>query len=416
VNEILANRIRKSSRKDEELCFVDDHFELDNGEAHSVGFKRTTTEPRGTQALPIHGTDDGECNISDIGGRDDGDDVKTRGDKLSVFTCSEMPDCDLISPTTDVEDLTKSPDDNCSKNSDDVINTTSEVAPVDTTSPDSTPNHATDPDPIHKTNSDSSYTTFANHSANVDHEAGPGSIPDPTYHKPSQPKTDPTDHKPNSDHISDNKTNSNPIFNHKASPVPNHTTNQSASFEERGKNLIHSQSDGLVFQKQRHEDIASSHPPINRTGMRRSLSDLNVRYSFTSSKTRDSVAKTRDSRAMSEPDLLEKNDVLRVDEVFQPNESSGGSDDEEIYRPSELSTFTGPTWTFAKRVEECVRKILNVKNDITQVEKLIREDLCRVLFELLDHGLKKKFWAVSLLSIGSNVWDICQTVSKVNTS
>jgi hypothetical protein len=119
---------------------------------------------------------------------------------------------------------------------------------------------------------------------------------------------------------------------------------------------------------------------------------------------------------MSEPDLLEKNDVLRVDEVFQPNESSGGSDDEEIYRPSELSTFTGPTWTFAKRVEECVRKILNVKNDITQVEKLIREDLCKVLFELLDHGLKKRFWAVSLLSIGSNVWDICQTVSKVNTS
>jgi hypothetical protein len=116
---------------------------------------------------------------------------------------------------------------------------------------------------------------------------------------------------------------------------------------------------------------------------------------------------------MSVPDLLEKDDDLRVPDVFPRKDSSDYSEDDVICRPSEIASLTGPTWTFAKRVEECVRKILNVKDDIPQVEKLISEDLCKVLYELLDDGLKKNFLRISFFSIGSNVWDICQTVCKV---
>ena len=133
-----------------------------------------------------------------------------------------------------------------------------------------------------------------------------------------------------------------------------------------------------------------------------------------SKETRDDAVKSHDiSRATSEPDLpeLEIDDVIPVNEVFQKPRSD--SIDDVICGRAELPTYTGPTWTFAKRVEECVRKILNVKNDIPQVEKLICADLCTILFELLNHGLKKKFLGISLFSIGSNVWDICQAVSKV---
>ena len=600
---------------DEELCFVDDHFSRDDEEPQSRDWKRATTEPHGKQARPTHETTrvdgygrpcqsttkrsgDRNYNNNLYNGSHDGDHLKTSGDKLSVSPCPELPDYDLISVTKDDDTFTKLSDDNCAKNSSDVINTTVDAVtensqdfkrndggtvreesldnnyvknnnderncsdcnctqdntnqtlydsvcskndndiivpecdnkhivinlPTSHNSCDTSNNNVTDTfdasgnddDMTPKLENDHlvksgniDMNTISNTGPNADNTSvlcpsngepfdrhsdnnpncnpasnlGPNSFsasdansipehdtntnpdhiseiktkPGPITDHNTSPNSIITNHTTNPDPISDHTTNPDAISNHntnpdpipdhiknpshKASadpnsehnpdsipghktnpePIPSHitnpdpisdlTTNHTALSKPREKDLMRSQSDGMVFRKQRCEDITLSQPPVKRTRMRRSLSDLNVRYLFTSSETRDSEAK---SRAMSEPHMLEKDDVLRVDEVFPPSkELSGSWDDEEICKQPELSTFTGPTWTFAKKVEECVRKILNVKNDIPQVEKLIYEDLCKILLELLNQGLKKNFWAVSLFSIGPNVWDICQTVSKV---
>ncbi|XP_046857032.1 uncharacterized protein LOC124450420 isoform X2 [Xenia sp. Carnegie-2017] len=149
-------------------------------------------------------------------------------------------------------------------------------------------------------------------------------------------------------------------------------------------------------------------------GMRRCISDLNVRYSYTcaancADSIDDNTASSIGSKVMSESDLVDKDDVLRVTDIHLPKVC----DEEVIFAIPECDKFTGPTWTFSKRVEKCVRKILDVKLDYSKVETLIADELCLILYELMEHGLKKTIFGLSLFSIGANVWVVCQTVCKV---
>ncbi|XP_046857030.1 uncharacterized protein LOC124450418 [Xenia sp. Carnegie-2017] len=150
-------------------------------------------------------------------------------------------------------------------------------------------------------------------------------------------------------------------------------------------------------------------------GMRRCVSDLNVRYSYTcaancADSIDDNTASSIGSKVMSESDLVDIDDVLRVTDIHLPKVC----DEEVIFAIPECDKFTGPTWTFSKRVEKCVRKILDVKLDYSKVETLIADELCLILYELMEHGLKKTIFGLSLFSIGANVWVVCQTVCKVS--
>ncbi len=476
ANELLANQIKKSSRMDEQLCFVDDHFALNNDEPYSRELRRTTTKRHGMQASPTHviiqadegvprqcitiDDDDDDSNDYD----DCGDDLKTSGDTLSV----SEPEYDFGNVTSDDDTFEKAPDDGCGKNNT-VTNIAVEVATENLQDKNHNGGDATRKESLDsnyaKNNNDVTYTSGCNTQDNttqnlyddtctennndifvpsddkhfietqghddVSNVVTPGNASLVTSDHNRDKNNDDTkpiikiicyqretlsvNEQPNP--CSDGSPNT--VFEHYTNPevstspstIPEAYTNPSKPQE---KNLIRSESDGLVFRKQRQEDEdIFSQPPVNR--MHRSFSDFCVRYSFMSKETRDDAAKSHDviSRATSEPDLpeLEIDDVIPVNEVFQ--KPRGDSIDDIICGRAELPTYTGPTWTFAKRVEECVRKILNVKNDIPQAEKLICADLCTILFELLNHGLKKKFLGISLFSIGSNVWGICQIVSKV---
>jgi hypothetical protein len=539
ANELLAGQIRKSSRMDEELCFVDDHFALNNDESRSHEMSYTTVaDPRVVQARHDivqgdegYGLPKSREYITEVGGDDGGggDDLNTCAvtDTLSVSTCSEPnvthelpPGYDVVSVTSDEHAATKSPDDGCpinstdevttknlqdrndndsdamrrdsldsnySKNTSDCIGiqnnqdvrnqslsdgactknnndvslsfdhkhdvteTTEHDDVIDMVSPrddgvlntnlvtsdnscainnndvtntsyvaenkDDIMGEKSSNDQLVKSRNDDTNILFLdqeNSSSTTQPNADQSGVSRPSDSKSLNP-----DGSPNSSPNLGSNLSHNTIPDTNPDPKTNLDLNPTKPSNPSQKNLMHSQSDGLVFRKQRQEEENSSHTSSHRSRLR-SLSDLNVRYSFTSNETRDSSTKlhdaqvtTRGARAMSEPDLLEKDDVLRVCHVFPRKDSSDYSEDDVICRPTEIASLTGPTWTFAKRVEECVRKILNVKDDIPQVEKLISEDLCKVLYELLDDGLKKNFLRISFFSIGSNVWDICQTVCKV---
>ena len=359
-------------------------------------------------------------NNQDVSNQSLSDGACTKNNNDVSLSCDHKDDVtetiehdDMVSPRDDgvLDTNLVTSDNSCTINNDDVTNTSDGAEKKDDIMGEKSSN-----DQLVKSNNDDTNILF------LDQE---------NSSSPTQPNADQTGVSRPSDCIPvnpDGSPNSSPNLGSILSPNtipdtnpdPKTNLNPTKPSNPSQKNLMHSQSDGLVFRKQRQDEENSSHTSSHRSRLR-SLSDLNVRYSFTSNETRDSSTKsrdaqvtTRDARAMSEPDMLEKDDdVLLVIDVFPRKYSSDYSEDDVICRPSEIASFTGPTWTFAKRVEECVRKILNVKDDIPQVEKLISEDLCKVLYELLDDGLKKNFLRISLFSIGSNVWDICQTVCKV---
>lgn len=247
---------------------------------------------------------------------------------------------------------------------------------------------------------------MSNNGNNLNAPPSPSSLPNDIFHSDGNPSA-----------TSNFRVNCTPnsVVSAKISPTK--------SAKPLDKQLNHSLSDCMVSCKPLQEfnnnlDLRN----LNRVGMRRSLSDMNICYSFTNCEACDTSDKSRETkvvscndRVMSEPNLLEEDeDVLRVDDVFSRKESSDDSDDDFFCRHADLHTFTGPTWTFAKRVEDSVRKILSVKNDISQVDKLISADLCTVLYEFISHGLKKNLFGISAFSLGSNVWVVCESVSKVS--
>lgn len=522
---------------DDELCFFDDHFAMNNDETYSYQWQPTAQVPHGMQhprklnrvqseeknelpkpcqyndnnfGIKINNGDDSDGD----GGGDDGD-VHWSSSDTHSSTClkpnvAQKFPSDVVNTIGDGDMPTELPDDNDAKINADVHgtipgnslaevldkstnedtnihfsvhkNTSSESVanqavvscPSDGKPPSNTNHDATNTDhdvtntnhgitnnDVINTNQDVTGTSYdvikTNHnftSINYDATETKHDVTN-INHDVTNTNRDITndditnrDTNNNSDGNSDTSNNSrtNPITNANPETNPtqtnlntspgvitkhvNFTTNsnrQSSNLEE--KTLTHSRSDGLVFQKQRvHENYKNQFnpQPVKHLGMRRSLSDLNIRYSYTSMETRDRQTIPPDMRAMSESSpypnairamsescIIDEGEDAHVDDVYwpAPPESSDSSEDECPVNP--LSTFTGPTWTFAKRVEECVRNILSVKTDIPKVEKLISEDLCKILYELLDHGLKKNFLGISLFSVGSNVWSICQTVSKV---
>ena len=405
---------------DDELCFFDDHFAVNNDETRSNKLQRTSPLRYGTKRPPKNSDNHFDNNDSngDNGSSADHLTSSDRGDHSS--TCLEPNVAQKLSPvlvsaTGNDNVSTKLPDNDNAKNNADVIDTGEMRMPYQNWSDDEIICEGSSAGESVRTNNGDASIHLE------DHENTP-SVPvndHPIVSCPSQDKPR------NSSHI--NLDPSSSTNNDDVSSTKHDVTKQDVTDTEHGltntsrnstntkhdvtdtnpRNLNHSISEGLVFQEQREH-----HPPVRHVGMRRSLSDLNIRYSFTSIETRDDEAASRGKRASS-VSCVNEDEVVQVNFLYRPTpEISDHSDDDCPANP--LSTFTGPTGTFAKRLQDCVTKILAAKTDAQAVDKLISEDLSKILYELLDHGLKKNFLGISLLSAGSNVWSICQTVCKVN--
>ena len=501
VGDHLVDKIKKTSRVDEELCFVDDHFALNNEESRisASSYPREMQVQRHLIRLDLpkpcegndndesdtdktsHGNDgreDGDDNDDDDnddsdGDEGDGDDNNGNSfkdnDDASIASISsssgenieQKAPSGLVNITTDNnvilessdrkypsnnanvlnisteenvsdnDEKTMHQDENFTKNNNDTKVTSHPCSDADTTGTKNNNDDIVLPGDDHVINISRDSGKMASYAINNNEEKEDGvennnKVDDQTFlnHENSSSTEVIADEKD----VKYPRSNSNDFPNSKgisdSFPDPKANDQANFTFKINNKRLTHSESDGFVFQTQRDKFLYSDdHSPKSRIGMRRSLSDLNVRYSFTIGETRDNPAEShdtqlvsRDTRAMSDPLILDEkdDDDVRVEDLYpvtlEITSSFESSEDNSI---SDLSTFTGPTWTFAKRVEECVRKILTVKSHRKQVEKIISEDLCKVLYKLLEHGLKKNFLGISLFSIGSNVWSICQIVCEV---
>ena len=414
---------------DDELCFFDDHFAVNNDETRSNKLQRTSPLRYGTKRPPKN-------SDNDFDSKDSNGDNGSSADHLTPANVAQKLSPDLVSATGNDNVSTKLPDNDNAKNNADVIDTDEVRMPYQNWSDDEINGEGSSADESLRTNNEDASIHLEDHENTPsvpvnDHPivSGPSqdkpcnsshinldpststNNDDVSSTKDDVTKQDVTDTKHGLTNTSRNSTNTSRNSTNTSRNSTNTSRNSTNAkhdvIDTNPRNLTHSISEGLVFQEQRKH-----HLPVRHLGMRRSLSDLNIRYSSTSIKTRDAEAASRGIRASS-VSCINEDEVVQVKCLYRPTpEISDHSDDDCPANP--LSTFTGPTGTFAKRVQDCVTKILTAKTDAQAVDKLISEDLSKILYELLDHGLKKNFLGISLLSAGTNVWSICQTVCKVN--